>query len=124
MIPLHSPVMLHHTCAKSTALMGAVGFARAAANVSRDRGCVRGSGPSKLIGGEASGSARSLTLANLRGSVKARQAPFDIFQHVTYGCVGEVGLIDRPDGCVGASMHVPGDGGGGRGVCECPLFAC
>lgn len=69
---------MQHTCAKSTALIGAVGLARAAANVSRDRGCVRGSGPSKLMGGEASGSARSLTLDNRRGSVKARQAPFDI----------------------------------------------
>ena len=39
-----------------------------------------GSGPSKLIGGEASGSSRSRTLASLRGSVKARQVPFDIWR--------------------------------------------
>lgn len=37
-----------------------------------------GSGPSRLIGGEASGSYRSSTLDIRRGSVRARQVPFDI----------------------------------------------
>lgn len=70
--------LLKCTWASSTALIGAVAFARAMANASNDRGCVRGSGPSKLIGGESSGSVRRRTLAKRRGSVRARQAPFDI----------------------------------------------
>lgn len=81
--------------------MGAVGLARAAAKTSRDRGCVRGSGPSRLIGGEASGSERSLTLANLRGSVRARQVPFDIFCEPVRCVWSEVGLIVRPSTATG-----------------------
>lgn len=65
--------------------MGAVGFARAAANTSKGIGCVMGSGPSRLIGGEASGSARRRTLDSRRGSVRARQVPFDIWTYATAG---------------------------------------
>lgn len=41
-----------------------------------------GSGPRRLMGGDVSGSVRRRTLANRRGSVRARQAPFDIYRKI------------------------------------------